>query len=181
MSEPENDKDSEDFVDLLTSHQGIIRAYIISLLPGSPGVDDVIQNTNRTLWINRSNYKLGTNFKAWALTMSRFQVMAYRKTMKRQGLVALDEDILNLIALESQEEDEPLEELHQALGLCLKKLQTNDRELLLHRYWSNIRLKDYAITAKMSVGALKLRLFRLRAALKDCINQQLEQPHPPQT
>lgn len=76
MSEPENDQDSEDFVDLLTSHQGIIRAYIISLLPGSPGVDDVIQNTNRTLWINRSNYKLGTNFKAWALTMSRFQVMA---------------------------------------------------------------------------------------------------------
>lgn len=34
------------FVGLLVSHQSLIRAYVISLMPGLPEAEDVIQNTS---------------------------------------------------------------------------------------------------------------------------------------
>lgn len=171
-------EDENEFVDLLTRHQAMIRAFVITLLPGSPGVDDVIQNTNRTLWINRTNFEMGTNFKAWAFTMARFQVMAYRKTLKRQRLVTLDEDVAMTLAQECQEDSDSEIDLHEALKCCLEKLETEDRELILHRYWCKTQLKDFALTSKLSINALKTRLFRIRASLKKCINHRLNAAVP---
>jgi RNA polymerase sigma-70 factor (ECF subfamily) len=37
------------FVKLMTKHQGNLRAFIISLMPGSPNVADVLQETNAVL------------------------------------------------------------------------------------------------------------------------------------
>lgn len=114
--------------------------------------------------------------------MARFQVMAYRKTLKRQRLVILDEDIALMIAQECEEEEDiSITELHDALKGCLEKLKSHDRELLLHRYWSKTQLKDYAITAKSSIGSLKIRLFRIRGTLKKCINHKLETANSPQS
>ena len=176
------ENDDSQFVDLLTSHQSIIRAYVITLLPGSPGVDDVIQNTNRSIWINRNNFKLGTNFKAWSFTMARDQVMAYRKTIKRQRLVSLDDDVLDLLAKSCENDDDNIDDRHEALKGCLAKLKPDDRQLILHRYWSKTPLHDYALISKLSLGSWKTRLFRIREALKKCISTQLQQQSlPPET
>jgi RNA polymerase sigma-70 factor (ECF subfamily) len=51
-------------VQLLVTHQSVIRAFVISLLPGVSETDDVIQNTNEILWTKRESFELGTNFKA---------------------------------------------------------------------------------------------------------------------
>ena len=69
---------------LLVAHQSLIRAYVISLMPGAPDADDVIQNTSEILWKKRANFELGTNFKAWALTTARFQVMAQQQKMNAE-------------------------------------------------------------------------------------------------
>ncbi len=74
-------EDEEQFVQLLADHQVAIRAFIVSLLPGAPGVDDVIQETNMVLWRKRESFELGTSFKAWSFTVARFQMMRHRKTL----------------------------------------------------------------------------------------------------
>ncbi|MFT5633595.1 MAG: RNA polymerase sigma-70 factor (ECF subfamily) [Rubritalea sp.] len=38
------------FIKLLTEHQANLRAFIVSLMPGSPDVADVLQETNVILW-----------------------------------------------------------------------------------------------------------------------------------
>ena len=96
------DKEEKEFVQLLVTHQSVIRAYVISLLPGLAEAEDVIQNTNEVLWTKRESFELGTNFKAWALTTARFQVMALQQTLKKENRAPLDEDVFNLIAEQAE-------------------------------------------------------------------------------
>lgn len=164
-----------EFVKLLTDHQASIRAFVISLLPGAPGVDDVIQETNAALWTHRAKFEMGTNFRAWALTTARFQVMAHCRTLKRRRWVTLDSDVAEAIAddIECQTDPDFMARRIQALQTCIEKVRPDDRELLMQRYWHKTRLQDFAVTHRRSLSGLKVQLFRLRAALKRCIETQL--------
>lgn len=85
-------------MNLLVSHQPLIRAFVISLLPGLPEAEEVIQNTNQVLWARRDSFTLGTNFKAWALASARFQTMALQQKLHRERRLPLDDDVMDLLA-----------------------------------------------------------------------------------
>jgi len=163
------------FVKLLTEHQSVICAFVISLLPGAPGVDDVIQETNALLWTKRHQFEMGTNFRAWALTIARFQVMTHLRLLKQRRWVTLDDDVAELLADELEEQAEPefTDKRIEALATCLGKLREEDRELLMQRYWRKVRLQDFAVSRGRSLSGLKVQLFRLRAALKRCIEDRV--------
>lgn len=171
------DDDSKEaaYVQLLTEHQSMIRAYIVSLLPGAPGVDDVIQEANAVLWRKRSSFGIGSDFTAWALTIAKFQVMAHWKSLKLRRWVTLDEPVLEKLAGEMEEGiDSSVEEARvDALRRCLGELREADRELILQRYWRKTRLQDFAVISGRSVDSLKVTLFRLRAGLKRCIDGKM--------
>lgn len=162
------------FVQLLADHQTVIRGFVISLLPGAPGVDDVIQETNTVMWKRRAEFEYGTNFRAWALTIARFQVMAHLRMLKRRRWVTLDSDVAEMLAeeIESQPDPDFIDKRLEALRTCLQHVRPEDRELLMQRYWHKTRLQDFAVTHGRSLSGLKVQLFRLRAALKRCIEEQ---------
>ena len=92
LSKDELPDDLKDYVKLITDHQGNIRAFVVSLMPGSPDVADVVQETNAALWIKRKNFKHGTNFIAHAGLAShppwrswRLGVIKKEFTQRRQG------------------------------------------------------------------------------------------------
>lgn len=173
---PERTHD-EEFIQLIADHQNIIRNFIISLLPGAPGVDDVFQNTNAVIWQKREQFELGTNFRAWSLSIARFQAMAHLQRLRRRRWVSLDQDVAELIAddFEVRATQEQFDTKFHALDLCLEKLRPKDRELVIQRYWHRTRLQDFAVISGRSVDALKVTLFRLRAGLKKCIENQVNE------
>lgn len=171
------EEEEERFVRLLADHQAPIRAFIVSLLPGAPGVDDVIQETNLVLWRKRETFELGTSFKSWSLTVARFQMMRHRKALMSRGWVTLDERATDLIAEDMEDflDEETEGRRMEALTSCLGSLRPTDRDLVLHRYWKKTRLQDFAVIKGRSMNGLKVSLFRIRAALKKCIEKQLEE------
>ena len=174
-SPPADDGDETRFVQLITDHQNLIRNFIISLLPGAPGVDDVIQATNAVIWRKRESFTPDSNFRAWAFTIARFQAMAHLQELRRRRWVTLDPDVAEMIAEEI--EDDPIEVAAyesqlSALDRCLNKLRSKDRELVVQRYWHQTRLQDFAAISHRSINSLKVTLFRLRAALKRCIEEE---------
>ena len=52
---------SFEFVQLLTTHQSRMFAYILSLLGNRTQAEDVMQETNAVLWRKAHEFKLGTN------------------------------------------------------------------------------------------------------------------------
>jgi len=96
---------SFEFVQLLTSHQSRLYAYVLSLLGDRTQADDVLQETNSVLWRKANEFELGTNFGAWMLKVAYFQVMAHRRRLTRDRLV-FDDDFLQDIAEDAKQQCE---------------------------------------------------------------------------
>lgn len=174
IDEPSSASDSEDFVKELTNHQSSMLAYIRSLAPGGSGARDLLQEVNITLWQKRESYELGTNFKAWAFQTIRYHLLNHRRRLASQGWLVFDDDLLQRVAPELDFEPDELEERHLALRKCLQRLRPSDRELIHHRYVSSASLQAYADKTNRSAGTLKAVLFNLRAALKRCIEREIQ-------
>lgn len=158
----------------MTEVQLALRLYVQSLLPGDPSSQDVVQQANATAWIKRADFVPGSNFKAWIFAIARFEVLNHRKQQARNSRLVFGEELEELLAEDLCQREDDTARRHEALGSCLQKLRTKDRELLLHRYTRDAgSLQDYAAATGRSVGGLKVTLHRLRNALLGCIEKQL--------
>jgi len=171
---PQAENSDEEFIRLITAHQTAVLTYIRSMMPGYPDAWDIVQQTNVTLWKKKDTFKIGTNFKAWAFSVARFEVLNQRRRLRRDGWLVFDEDIAERFAEEVDVENaEDAAALERALEHCVGSLRSQDRELLRKRYSEGVTLQDYAQTLDRSAGTLKARLFKIRGMLRKCIDKQL--------
>lgn len=176
---PAEHQGSEEFVRELTNHQTAMLAYIRSLAPGGSGARDLLQEVNITLWQKREVFELGSNFKAWAFQIIRYHLLNHRRRLLAHGWLVFDDDLLERMTPEIEADPDELEERHLALRKCLRRLRPQDRELLHHRYATSSSLGAYAAATRRSTGTLKAVLFNLRAALRRCIERQLQETTAP--
>jgi RNA polymerase sigma-70 factor (ECF subfamily) len=162
-----------EFVGQITRHQQALRSYIISLMPGMDGVQDVLQETNLMLWEKRGKFKPGTHFKAWAFTIARYEVKAHRRKSLALGMATLDEELIEELAERGEKTPEEVEMRLRSLDKCLGKLEDKQRLLIEHRYYSGSSLEEFSAECGRPTDSLRVTLFRIRAALKKCINNEL--------
>lgn len=158
---------------LLTEFQSDLYAYISSMMPKVEGKKDVLQETNIILWNKRTDFQLGTSFKAWSFKIAYFQCLAHLKKKKRSKLTELEQRVMSKIATEYPFRS-PDKERVDALDPCMEKLNPTDRSLITHHYSRNGSLQDYARLTKVSIGKLKHALIRIRYQLKCCIEQSVD-------
>ncbi len=169
------DKSQESaIVALLTELQVPLRMYVNSLLPGDPSAKDVTQQANATIWKKRLDFTPGSNFKSWAFSIARFEVLNYRKRLAKEARLHFTEDLEQTFATEMSEVAEDWDSRMQALGECLKTLKPRHRDLILHRYQKSTVLKDFAAKTGSSISGLKVTLHRLRSVLLKCIENKLQ-------
>lgn len=168
-------KKTQEFVGLLTDHQESIRAYIISQLPGSPDVRDILQEVNLFLWENMNKFEPGSNFGAWACAVAHFRILDHRKKMKRDRFVVFDEELSRKLAVEIQDRTSVTSESKRmALRGCLEKLSPDNKALLEARYRSTRgELGQLSDELGRSRASLRVSLVRLRSALRRCIEAKL--------
>jgi RNA polymerase sigma-70 factor (ECF subfamily) len=162
-----------EFVVLITRHQAAIYAYILTIHPNRVAAQDILQETNLVLWRKIADFEAGTDFKAWAFRTAYWQTMAHLKRIKRGGLVALEPDVLDLVAREAEEHLGDFEERHGALQSCLGKLPAGDASILAAHYQHGESLATIAGRLGRSRDALKQVLLRIRRTLRACIERQL--------
>lgn len=169
---------SDAFEALLSQHSSAVKLYVRSLLPGHISAEDVAQETMILLWEKRDQFTPGTHFKAWAFQIAKFLVMNQRRKLARSREVVLDDELLNRIDEHWQQPEAAMitDSHHEALTQCLEILKPEDRQLLHARYATKVSLETYAIRTGARPGTLKARLFRLRDALRDCIERRLMTP-----
>lgn len=169
----EADKESQ-FVTELTDLQQALRLYVQSLMPGDSSAKDVAQLANSTIWRKRSDFELGTNFKAWAFTIARYEVLNYRKQQARDSRLTFSSELEDIVSTEVAEieTDEQIGR-QAALKECLARLKPGDQALLMHRYRSTGTLMEFAEKNNRSLGGLKVTLHRLRKELFQCIKGKM--------
>lgn len=169
--------DDDQFVAQLTSHQGVLLAYLNTLLPGNPEVSDIVQKTNLVLWNKRADFQHGSSFRAWAFSIAYWEARAWMTTSNRKAWLLFDTDlaqgVLDRFIAESDTDTDSSSDSMDALRLCLSKLRESDRLIIVNHYQHEKSLADCSRVLGRSREALKAALFRSRAALKRCIKSQL--------
>jgi RNA polymerase sigma-70 factor (ECF subfamily) len=168
-----NDGEAQ-FVAELTGCQSALALYVRGLMPGDGAAEEVVQQANAKIWQKRGEFQTGTNFRAWALAIARFEVLNYRKRQARDARLSFSDELEQTIATEIAVMDDDLMERHTALRKCLEDLKPSSRDLLMSRYASQESLADVAARVGRTVGGIKVTLSRLRSALADCIERRLQ-------
>jgi RNA polymerase sigma-70 factor, ECF subfamily len=160
------------FGSLLIDHQEVIRSYIITQIPGSPDVRDVLQEVNMVLWQKQKSFKPGTNFGAWACTVARYKVLEHRRReARRGGFLIFNEELSRVLAEEAQDRTpDVLEEKRWALEQCLAKLSPSNLRLLRARYdTQGGALARLSAETGRSNESVRVTLCRIRNSVRRCI------------
>lgn len=166
--------DSDAFEQLLAAHQGRLFGFIRALVGPGGEVDDILQNTNRILWREAESFEPGTNFRAWAFQIARYQVLQSRDKQRRQGeQVPFSDELMETLAIRTEEKESSLDRRQRFLGACLEKLPDRQREVIELRYFERESVQDIAVSIGLKPNAVSQLLFRGRESLLRCIESQL--------
>lgn len=157
----------------LTAIQPRLYGFILKRLANHEQTAEVLQKTNLAICENAARYTPGSNFSAWAFTIARFQLLAWRTTASRNRLVftdSLHETIDSATDANATAHDDRV----LALRDCLTKLKHDDLRLIQQRYRDAAALADLAQSLQKSVDAIGMKLSRLRRQLADCIRHKLQ-------
>lgn len=172
-SDPQDDcQQSEEFISLITRHQVTLFAFLLSIVPNPQDAEDVLQRANVVLWRKREQFTLGTNFKAWAFAVAKWEALGFLKTRKRESWLVYNEELTSLVAERlASLPDASLQTRPDALHSCLSQLSKSHRRLILERYQSGCSIKDCAERFGRSEAGLRVTLHRIRIALRQCIDR----------
>jgi RNA polymerase sigma-70 factor (ECF subfamily) len=165
---------SEEFVMQLTQCQTRLYGFLFKRLADSEQAREVLQQTNLVLCRKAADFRSGTNFFAWAVTVARYQCMSYRTKQARNRLVFTDQ--VGLLIDQEEEEASPfITQCLVHLRHCMQALSQDNRELLENRYDAGRSIEQISAALDRSVGSIKVKLHRLRRSLMNCIQGRLKE------
>ncbi|HEX7261445.1 MAG TPA: sigma-70 family RNA polymerase sigma factor [Luteolibacter sp.] len=169
---PTNPDDrSSGFLSHILQSQQDLRNYLFHLHPHAQDLDDLMQETSLKLWQEFDDFDPERPFLPWAMRITYFQVLRFRKTRSRDRLV-FSEELVEILAGEAPV-DGQTNVLRSALDDCLGKLTPRARETLLARYAQDSSIADLASARSQSVHGLYRLLNQARTQLATCIRRHL--------
>lgn len=163
----------EHFLRLYTANEPALRAFVRRLVPARDDAHDVLQEVALVLWRKFDETLPDEDFRRWAFGVARLQTLAWRRDCARDRLV-LAEDVLEMIAEESEQADRHLAAQREALRGCLQKLPQGQRSLVMAAYAGGTRIQELAAQAGRTVTAFYQWLHRTRLGLLICLRRTLE-------
>lgn len=186
MTEPEaieaairrvQDGDLDAFTALVQTFEWLVRSWVATRCPPGGDSDDVAQRTFIEAFKNIGRYEPGTDFRAWLLTIARYQVMAECTRVRR--LADYHERYLpHALAMELERRvveilPQPERRL-EILRHCIAALNAKSKELLRLRYDGELSLEQIGSQVGRSLGAIKKHFFLIRQKLHECVTARLQ-------
>ncbi len=165
-----------DFDKLVIEHQNQIYGFIRAMIFNPDDARDALQDVNIILLRKRQSFELGTNFKAWAFAIARFECLSYLSRYKKIQWSTLDTGLLDSLADIVEEQSDSMEPRLKALRVCIQSLSADFKELIQFRYKQRVPLEKVALQKATTVTAVKQKLYRIRVNLKKCIAQKINEP-----
>lgn len=167
---------SFDFARQITEHQQRMYGYIHSLVGNSTVSWDILQETNIILWSKRAEFRPGSNFGAWARAIAHFQVLGFIRDRQREPLSLLTPELMESFREDAETVAGNYSDRLVALNHCREELGDKARELIDLHYENGLPMKEVGSQLRMSTHAVKQAIYRVRQALRDCVQTKLSKP-----
>ncbi len=158
---------------LLVPNQRQIQAFILYLVPNRADADDILQDTLSEMWNKFGEFRDGSNFVAWGLTIARYKVHSFLR--KNRRIRSLSPETMELIQQEAESGRGLLfmQEQIEVLKKCIAKLSSREKKILRLRYERNLTFEGIAEQFGFSMQAAYKAVSRIHAGLARCVNLTL--------
>ena len=160
---------------LMVKHQGMLSAYLYSMVEDWELVEEALQETAVFMAERYDDFELGTDFGAWARSVSRNRCRELIRSSKRSGgHVRMDESIAAVIPEETWSAHGQVDPAgKQVLADCVKRLPDRQRRVVGMRYDDGLGCDSIAEKLSRSVDAVYMLISRAKQNLKLCIKKRL--------
>jgi RNA polymerase sigma-70 factor, ECF subfamily len=159
------------FVEKLTDAQFDLLAYISMLVGNKADARDVLQETNRVLWVKAAEFDHSRPFIKWARAFAHFEVLRFRKNCQRERLI-FSSELVEAMAERYQADTEIFDRRLEWLETCLVKLTLTQRAFVQAKYTERLSVSEMSRRFSCSAASVVSLLYRIRTALAACIESQ---------
>ncbi len=157
---------------LWTKAHPVVFAFIRSTVRDFHRSEDILQEVASTVAEKFDQFNRERPFVPWALGIARNKVLVYLRKATNDRHIFDDTTIKEIAAAHGNIEGE-LSDMHSALESCVEKVQGISHKVLEMRYVRQQTPTAIANAVGMTANAVTVMLFRIRQALKKCVERQL--------
>lgn len=169
---------SEELAVFWTQSQRSVSTYIASLVPNFQDADDILQNV-AVITVKKFNlFDKKKSFISWVIGIARNEVLKYYTEKARNRVVPdLDaiEQMAGLYEAELSANDGYEKSISAALASCIERLREKWKRILEMYYLREQSSARIAQQLAMTRSNVFVSLHRIRCALKECVENKLNQ------
>lgn len=150
-----------------------VTGYLRSLTNDHNEINDLLQEVALAATRNAQQYAGQASFSAWCLGIARHKVMDRWRKKSRQRVEIRDPEVLDLLAQEAAALDEETQVRSDALEQCLKGMNEQAWALVRCHYHEQQSYDTIAEQTGTNVNNIRVKLHRIRAKLKQCIERRI--------
>lgn len=163
-----------DFAEILRETQSHLRAYIAGMGVPRHDVDDLAQDVYVELYRCASRIPAEVTIKQWLKGIARNLCLNYFRRTSRRGRLHREALAEMLVDLTYEPKNTWFEgAVETALEQCFEKLPKASRKMVKLRYEQELPSHTIAEQLQSTAEAIRVALFRIRGALKECIATRL--------
>ena len=157
----------------LVKFTSILHSFAYNLTKDSEESQDLYQETAYRALKNKDKFMVGTNFKAWIMTiMKNIFINNYRKKAKAKTIIDTTDNLYYInsgssIIYNGAESDIMMNELHT----MIEELEDSIR-IPFEKHYLGFKYQEIADELELPLGTVKSRIFFARKALKDTIQRR---------
>ena len=150
-------------------------AYLYALSGDYHAAEDLVQETLLVASAKREHYFPEADFGSWLRAIARNLWMRERRASGRRPTPSPEvvESLADRICDPAQCAEPRWQAEKAALAECLGHLDAADRDLVRGHFWSGQRYDELARAAGRTLAWVKVRMFRARKLLADCVRRRL--------
>jgi RNA polymerase sigma-70 factor (ECF subfamily) len=149
-----------------------VAAFVRSRINRFHDAEDILQEVASDVVAQFGEFDASRSFTDWALGIARNKLkLHYRQAAT--GKRVLGNLAMTKIAEAMGQVNEDSSEVAEALGRCLKTVDSRSRELLNLRYVHDLSCSEIASQKSATTNAVRVALHRLRTALHRCIEERV--------
>ena len=159
--------DKKKFNILVKKYEKLVYNYVFLLCRNKETTQDIVQETFLKAYTYLSKYKSKYAFSTWLLTISKNSYFSYIKKSRKIKIVKQGNKDMNT-DFDYGEIDKNLANLETRVDIkyAIESLQNDLKEVIVMKYYYDLRVKDISDILTIPEGTVKSRLFLARDELK---------------
>ncbi|MBI1368501.1 MAG: sigma-70 family RNA polymerase sigma factor [Planctomycetes bacterium] len=168
-----NTRDNNNFPVLWVQCQAAVQSFVFAAVRRVADAEDVMQDIAHSAFKDFDKYDPARPFAPWVMTIAHRRVADYFR-QKPRAEMCFDPAALESLSIAYAELATETGQRRRALEHCLAAVEDRARQALTLRYEQQLSVQQIADKLSTSANAVSVLLYRVRAALAQCIERRLQ-------